>query len=69
MTDTPTTMWTVLANSEEQYGLHPADLAIPEGWQAVGFTGSEEECIRHVDAVWTDMRPLSLRAALGSPAS
>ncbi|WP_019031056.1 MbtH family protein [Salinispora arenicola] len=69
MTDTAAMTWTVLVNSEEQCGLHPADLPVPQGWQSVGFTGSEEQCIRHVDATWTDMRPLSLRTALDASAS
>lgn len=69
MTDTTTMTWTVLVNSEQQYGLHPADLPVPQGWQSVGLTGSEEDCIRHVDTVWTDMRPLSLRSALDSSTS
>ncbi len=65
MADATTLTWTVLVNSERQYGLHPADLTIPMGWQDAGYTGAEEECIRYVDVVWTDMRPLSLREALG----
>ncbi|MET7905909.1 MbtH family NRPS accessory protein [Streptomyces sp. NPDC005355] len=66
MADVTTLAWTVLVNSEQQYGLHPADLPIPKGWRDAGYAGTEEECMRHVDAVWTDMRPLSLRGALGS---
>jgi MbtH protein len=54
-------IYTVLINEEEQYSLWPKDKAIPEGWKAVGFEGSGEQCSAHVDGVWTDMRPLSLR--------
>jgi len=54
----------VLVNAEEQFALFPALLPIPAGWTVTGFAGSKEECVRHVDTVWTDMRPRSLRAAL-----
>ena len=55
------TTWLVLVNQEEQYSLWPQYKAIPAGWRAVGPQGSKEECCKYVDAVWTDMRPLSLR--------
>jgi MbtH protein len=51
----------VLVNHEEQYSLWPDGLETPAGWREVGKTGSREECMKYVDAVWTDMRPLSLR--------
>lgn len=51
----------VVRNEEEQYSLWPADRTPPEGWQPDGTTGTEEECAAHVDQVWTDMRPASLR--------
>ena len=31
------------------------------GWHDAGFTGTREQCLSHVDTVWTDMRPKSLR--------
>ncbi|MEU6064798.1 MULTISPECIES: MbtH family protein [Streptomyces] len=51
----------VVVNAEEQYSIWPADLELPEGWQEEGARGTREECLAHVDQVWTDMRPLSLR--------
>mgnify|MGYP002783790264 CR=1 FL=1 len=51
----------VVVNHEEQYSIWPADRALPLGWQAEGFSGSKAECLAHIEAVWTDMRPLSLR--------
>jgi MbtH protein len=51
----------VLVNDEGQYSLWPVTHEIPAGWQADGFTGSKAECSAHVDEVWTDMRPRSLR--------
>jgi MbtH protein len=54
-------VYTVLVNQEEQYSIWLADAAIPAGWSAVGKTGTKTECLAHIGAVWTDMRPLSLR--------
>jgi MbtH protein len=51
----------VVVNDEEQYSIWPADRALPPGWRREGFTGTEDECLAHVDEVWTDLRPLSLR--------
>ena len=56
--------YTVLVNDEEQYSLWQADLAVPAGWRAVGKVGNKQECLDYVRAVWTDMRPLSLRKAM-----
>lgn len=54
----------VLVNHEEQYSLWPIDKDIPAGWSAV-FEGPREACLAHVEAVWTDMRPKSVRDAIG----
>jgi MbtH protein len=53
----------VVVNHEEQYSIWPADRDLPPGWRAAGFSGSREECLAHIDTVWTDLRPLSLRGA------
>jgi len=50
----------VLLNDEEQYCLWPAGKAVPAGWRSV-FTGAHEACLAHVEEVWTDMRPRSVR--------
>lgn len=54
----------VVLNDEEQYSIWPADRPLPPGWRDEGTKGTESECIAHIDKVWTDMRPLSLRQAL-----
>jgi MbtH protein len=51
----------VLINDEEQYSLWLVGHDIPAGWRAVGKEGSKADCMAHVDEVWTDMRPRSLR--------
>lgn len=55
------TLYQVVMNHEEQYSLWPADRELPLGWQAAGFSGTKAECLRYIEEVWTDMRPLSLR--------
>jgi MbtH protein len=52
----------VVVNHEEQYSIWPADDPAPAGWQAAGFAGTRDECLAHVDATWTDITPLSVRA-------
>jgi MbtH protein len=59
--------YTVLVNEEEQYSLWLADLPVPDGWRAVGKVGTKQECLDYVRAVWTDLRPLSLRKAMAQP--
>ncbi|MFH9089137.1 MbtH family protein [Streptomyces sp. NPDC017673] len=51
----------VVLNDEEQYSVWLADRELPLGWRAEGTEGTRAECLAHIGAVWTDMRPLSLR--------
>ncbi|MET7712460.1 MbtH family NRPS accessory protein [Streptomyces sp. NPDC005407] len=51
----------VVLNGEEQYSILSADREIPAGWAVEGFRGPRQECLDHIDRVWTDMRPLSVR--------
>ncbi|MCB9744990.1 MAG: MbtH family NRPS accessory protein [Alphaproteobacteria bacterium] len=55
----------VVLNHEEQYSIWPEHRPVPAGWRAEGKRGSKPDCLQHIDAVWTDMRPLSLRKAMG----
>jgi MbtH protein len=56
-----TTIYKVVVNHEEQYSIWPSDRENPAGWQDIGMTGPKDKCMAHIKAVWTDMRPLSLR--------
>lgn len=58
--------YSVVVNHEEQYSIWPSYREIPLGWTAVGKTGTKEECLAHIEKVWTDMRPLSLRKRLAA---
>jgi uncharacterized protein YbdZ (MbtH family) len=54
----------VVVNDEEQYSIWPEDRELPAGWHAEGVVGSKETCLDHIEKVWTDMRPKSLRKKL-----
>ncbi|HVZ42025.1 MAG TPA: MbtH family protein [Candidatus Kapabacteria bacterium] len=56
-----TTIYKVVVNHEEQYSIWPVDREVPLGWKADGKTGTRAECLKYIEEVWTDMRPLSLR--------
>lgn len=56
-----TTVYKVVVNHEEQYSIWPADRDLPAGWFDAGKQGLKAECLAHINEVWTDMRPLSLR--------
>lgn len=61
MSDEDATIYRVVLNDEEQYSIWPADRALPAGWRDGGVRGTKAECLAHIDRVWTDLRPLSLR--------
>lgn len=57
-------LFQVVVNDEEQYSVWPSDRELPLGWRTAGFEGPKQACFDHIDDVWTDMRPLSLRRAM-----
>lgn len=61
-----TTVYTVVVNDEEQYSIWPADREAPPGWARTGTPGTRAECLAHVEEVWTDMRPRSLRERMAA---
>ena len=58
--------YTVVLNHEEQYSIWPADREMPCGWREIGIRGTKAECLNHIEKVWTDMRPLSLRQKMAT---
>jgi MbtH protein len=54
-------VYVVVRNDEEQYSIWPQDREPPGGWCDQGFAGTKAECLARIAAVWTDMRPRSLR--------
>ncbi|MFC0006727.1 MbtH family protein [Micromonospora siamensis] len=59
----------VVLNHEEQYSIWPAGRENAPGWRDEGATGTREECLAHIEEVWTDMRPLSLRRRMAEQGS
>jgi MbtH protein len=51
----------VVINHEEQYSIWPTFRENPLGWSDAGFQGAKKDCLDHIEKVWTDMRPKSLR--------
>lgn len=66
--DADTRTYTVVMNDEEQYSIWPADRELPLGWRAAGKSGLKADCLSHIEQVWTDMRPLSLRTKMAEQA-
>jgi MbtH protein len=51
----------VVVNDEEQYSIWPEERENAAGWHDEGTTGSKAACLEHIETVWTDMRPRSVR--------
>ena len=62
-----TTAYKVVINHEEQYSIWLADRENALGWNDAGRSGTKAECLEHINEVWTDMRPLSLRKEMEAP--
>lgn len=54
-------IYEVVVNDEGQYSIWIAERQLPAGWQATGTRGSRDACLSHIEHVWTDMRPISVR--------
>jgi MbtH protein len=61
-----TRRYKVVVNDEEQYSIWPADWDNALGWADAGFSGTKAECLQHVETVWQDMRPRSVRERLNA---
>ncbi|MFE7039535.1 MbtH family protein [Streptomyces atratus] len=69
MFDDENAEYLVVINGEEQYSIWPASRDLPAGWTAVGGPRSRKECLDHIERVWTDMRPKSVREAIENAGS
>lgn len=56
----------VLVNDEGQYSLWPLTVDVPAGWSLTYGPKDRQSCLDHIDQVWVDMRPASLRRAMAS---
>jgi len=58
--DDPDGTFLVLVNAENQHSLWPSFAEVPAGWHRTHGPASRQDCLDHVEAVWTDLRPRSL---------
>ncbi len=63
--DDETGTFLVLVNDEEQHSLWPTFADVPAGWRKAFGEASRAECLAYVEEHWTDIRPKTLREALG----
>jgi MbtH protein len=56
-----TRTYVVVRNDEEQYSVWWQDRELPAGWWLEGTSGSRADCLAHIERIWTDMRPRSVR--------
>jgi MbtH protein len=56
----PNGTYFALVNEEGQYSLWPAYIEVPAGWEIAHPEASRDDCLRHINENWTDMRPKSL---------
>ncbi|MFC1421424.1 MbtH family protein [Streptacidiphilus cavernicola] len=54
----------VLVNGEGQHSLWPSFLDVPAGWTVAHAHAARQECLAYIEQHWTDLRPLSLIAAM-----
>jgi MbtH protein len=64
MFDDENAIFKVVLNHEGQYSIWPKNRDLPSGWKEDGTEGGKQVCLDHIEKVWTDMRPLSLRQAM-----
>ncbi|GAA2238860.1 mycobactin NRPS accessory protein MbtH [Streptomyces amakusaensis] len=53
-----------LVNDEGQHSLWPVFADVPDGWIVAHGPGTRADCLEFTERNWTDMRPLSLVAAM-----
>ena len=58
--DDPDGTFLVLVNEEGQHSLWPSFAPVPAGWTATRGPAARQECVEHIERVWTDLRPASL---------
>jgi MbtH protein len=56
----------VLVNDEDQHSLWPSFAEMPAGWRVALGSASRQQCLDYVAENWKDMRPKSLREAMGA---
>lgn len=57
MSDTLQTDYVVVVSESGRHSIWPSFKPFPWSWSAEGFRGSRDDCLAHIDRVWTDLRP------------
>lgn len=47
----------VAIGEDGRHALWPAFRPLPWGWTPEGFRGPRDDCLTHIAAVWTELRP------------
>jgi MbtH protein len=55
-----TTYRVLLTDESKAYTIFPEGQKLPVGWKDAGVKGRKEECLKYIQRVWAEMRPLSL---------
>ena len=58
-------LFDVVVNDEGQYSVWRSGTPLPAGWHKTGFRGSRDEALAHIEEVWSDITPLSIRKVRG----
>ncbi|HEY4313813.1 MAG TPA: MbtH family NRPS accessory protein [Pirellulales bacterium] len=53
-------MLRMVVNHEGQFSIWSTEVEPPPGWTDIGKRGTKAECLKYINDVWIDMRPLSL---------
>ncbi|MFE7834947.1 MbtH family NRPS accessory protein [Streptomyces sp. NPDC057474] len=53
---TVTTTYDVVVDDEDHHSIWENGRPLPDGWRTQGFSGAREDCVRHIDEVWTQLR-------------
>jgi MbtH protein len=64
-TELESDLFVVVLNQEDQYSIWQEGRAVPSGWRVLGDAAPKSDCLARIDDLWTDLRPRSLRTALG----
>lgn len=64
MSTTGQGQFAVVVNDEEQYSVWRMSRPVPDGWRTTGYHGTRDECLDHIEKVWVDITPRSVRLSL-----
>lgn len=57
MSEVDETKYVVAVSEDRRFSIWPAARPLPWGWSPEGFRGPRDACLRHIDTIWTELRP------------